>query len=434
MRRPVLLFAPLFSGLSCLLLLLTCVTSLAEKPNQKLSQVQEAATKTIRVATYNVAMYRKQSFELGNEIETGASKQAKQIAEVIQRVRPEILLINEIDYEENSTRLPEAFCKLYLEKGQNGQQPIRYPYFFYRPVNTGVDSGEDLDRDGKRGGPADAHGFGRYPGQYGMLLLSRFPINEAKSHTFQKVLWKDLPGHHFPIVPTTGESFYPKALEAKLRLSSKSFWDVCVEIPSRVRRDAPKSSLDSEGALQRTLPMHLLCSHPTPPGFDGPEDRNGWRNHDEIGLIARYIDGEANRWGLKDDAGVSCSGMLTDQLCVVLGDLNADPKDGGSKPEAINQLLKHPRLQGKFTPASDGGVAAAAKHQKLNANQKGNASHDTANFSQDGYANMRADYVIPSKGVQIVDGGVFWPRPGEPGAEAIKGSDHRLVWVDVKLD
>ena len=35
--------------------------------------------------------------------------------------------------------------------------------------------------------------------------------------------------------------------------------------------------------------FHLLASHPTPPVFDGDEDRNGKRNHDEVRLIADYI-------------------------------------------------------------------------------------------------------------------------------------------------
>lgn len=423
--RPV---CPTFSAVLFLLLAFSLLpTNCLAEPSAESSTEPTAGSsaavgldklESIRVATYNVAMYRNQLGELGDELATGNSKQAKQIAEVIQRVRPDIVLINEFDYEEDSTRLPDSFRKLYLEKGQNGQELIRYPHIYYQPVNTGVDSGEDLDRDGKLGGPADAHGYGRYPGQYGMLLLSRFPIDDKQSHTFQKVLWKDLPGHKLPVVPSTRESYYPAELEKKLRLSSKSFWDVCVEVQ---QGDSTQS-------------IHLLCSHPTPPGFDGPEDRNGRRNHDEIGLIARYLDGNAKSWGLKDDNGLLCQGISADQRCIVLGDLNADPVDGGAKPAAINQLLNHDRLQGDFTPSSEGGIAAAAKYRKLNAEQKGNASHDTANFSKDGFGNMRADYAIPSNGFEIVDGGIFWPKPGEAGAEAVSGSDHRLVWIDLAVE
>ena len=35
--------------------------------------------------------------------------------------------------------------------------------------------------------------------------------------------------------------------------------------------------------------VHFLVSHPTPPVFDGPEDRNGTRNFDEIRFWADYV-------------------------------------------------------------------------------------------------------------------------------------------------
>ena len=49
--------------------------------------------------------------------------------------------------------------------------------------------------------------------------------------------------------------------------------------------------------------VHFLVSHPTPPVFDGPEDRNGTRNHDEIRFWADYIRrGRRSRYTY-DDAG-----------------------------------------------------------------------------------------------------------------------------------
>ena len=65
----------------------------------------------------------------------------------------------------------------YLGVSQGGQEPLRYPYVFFEPVNTGVPSGMDLDADGASDGPGDAWGFGAYPGQYGMALLSVHPID-----------------------------------------------------------------------------------------------------------------------------------------------------------------------------------------------------------------------------------------------------------------
>ena len=44
----------------------------------------------------------------------------------------------------------------------------------------------DLDRDGKTDGPGDAFGFGKFPGQYAMALLSRHPLDVERIRTFQQ--------------------------------------------------------------------------------------------------------------------------------------------------------------------------------------------------------------------------------------------------------
>jgi hypothetical protein len=107
-----------------------------------------------------------------------------------------------------------------------------------------------------------------------MLLLSRFPIDAAAIRSFQLFLWKDMPDNLMADMrDENGDLWYPQTVQEKLRLSSKSHWDVPVRI---------------NGAT-----VHVLASHPTPPVFDGPEDRNGRRNHDEIRFWADYLsDGE----------------------------------------------------------------------------------------------------------------------------------------------
>ena len=46
----------------------------------------------------------------------------------------------------------------------------------------------------------------------------------------------------------------------------------------------------------------LLVAHPTPPVFDGPEDRNGRRNFDEIPLLGDYVTGRSG-YIYDDDGG-----------------------------------------------------------------------------------------------------------------------------------
>lgn len=71
----------------------------------------------------------------------------------------------------------------YLSVAHNGAAPIDYPYSYVAPVNTGVPSGLDLDNSGSVGGPNDAFGFGFFPGQYGMVVYSKYPIDQAAVRT-----------------------------------------------------------------------------------------------------------------------------------------------------------------------------------------------------------------------------------------------------------
>ncbi len=219
--------------------------------------------KEITIATFNVSMeaenYVAQGSVLSPQVLSGLLKQAnhpqiKNIAAIIQQVQPDILLLNEFDYIENPQEGIELFIKNYLAVSQLGGKPLNYPYFFYKTVNTGQPSGFDLNRDGKIDGPEDAWGFGNYPGQYGMVILSRFPLDEANARTFQHFKWQDMPNRQIP-KQANGQAWFDERVMAKMPLSSKSHWDVPVMIGE-----------------QR---LHLLASHPTPPVFDGPENRNG---------------------------------------------------------------------------------------------------------------------------------------------------------------
>jgi hypothetical protein len=63
-----------------------------------LAHVAIASNPTIRVATYNTSMFRDKEGQLVKDHENGDNEQARKIAEVIQRVRPDILLVNEFDF------------------------------------------------------------------------------------------------------------------------------------------------------------------------------------------------------------------------------------------------------------------------------------------------------------------------------------------------
>jgi endonuclease/exonuclease/phosphatase family metal-dependent hydrolase len=352
---------------------------------------------------------------LVRDLEGGNNEQARRIAEVIQRVRPDILLANEFDYDAEG-RAAEIFRTKYLAVGREGVEPIEFAHYFIAPVNTGRPSGRDLDKDGRPGGPADAIGFGRHEGQYGMLVLSRFPIDREHARTFQNFLWRDMPDAMWPTDPKTGQPFFNNDDLAVQRLSSKSFWDVPINVPARGTINA--------------FTLHLLCSHPTPPVFDGLEDRNGRRNHDEVRLVADYIDSAKGHYLVDDDG--NRGGLADGKRFVIVGDLNCDPVDGQGVRGTMDQLLKSPRVNAEFTPTSVGGKLTVEQHAEQHTKNRGNPEHVTSNFTGEGHGCLRIDYVLPSKGLAVDDGGVFWPAPGEPGSDAVTATDHRLVWIDVK--
>jgi hypothetical protein len=162
--------------------------------------------------------------------------------------------------------------------------------------------------------------------------------------------------------------------------------------------------------------------------FDGPEDRNGRRNHDEVRLVADYIDPRPSDY-LVDDAGRR-GGLPAGALFVIVGDLNCDPVDGAGLPGTMDQLLKHPRVDASFVPTSAGGPLVVKQFADQHVGHRGDPAHVTSNFTAAGYGCLRIDYALPSRGLTVTGGGVFWPAPGEPGSEAVTASDHRAVWID----
>jgi alkaline phosphatase D len=373
----------------------------------------------VRFATFNASLNRAAEGELVEDLSTPGDAQARAAAEVIQRTRPDVLLVNEFDYDPRG-RAARLFQDNYLSTGQNGADPIDYPYRYSAPVNTGVASGADLDNSGEAvtepgtpGYAEDALGFGAFPGQYGMAVFSRYPIDTRAVRTFQDFRWADMPGALLPTDPETGEGFYSDDELELLPLSSKSHWD----IPVRVGRGRP---------------VHLLAAHPTPPTFDGPEERNLLRNHDEIRFWADYVDPRAGRY-IYDDEGRR-GGLAPGAPFVVAGDLNADPADGDGHPDAIARLLDAPRVNGGVRPASAGGPEAAELQGGANTGHDGDPAHDTADFADDpAPGNLRADYVLPSRGLPVRGSGVHWPVAADPASVSARAaSDHRLVWVDVR--
>jgi hypothetical protein len=413
----------IISALALIVLLAACMdapTSIDDAPGE----APRDETR-VRIALFNIRELSTDKIYDTDDEGRGRHPQALAAARIIRRSRPDILVVNEIDHDYEATAegldlTARRFRDAYLAHGEDA---LHLPYSYAAPNNTGLLSGLDLDGDGRTATDADrgsrAHGgdswgFGTFPGQYSMAVLSRFPIRTPEARTFQKFLWKDLPGHHMPAGQLTPE------LAAILRLSSKSHWDLPIAVGDRL--------------------LHLLVSHPTPQGFDGPEDKNGRRNFDEIKLWVEYLEDGSS---LVDDQGES-GGFGSRDPFVVIGDLNAKPLVRGTEEDgpfrtsvyngkaAIDQLTLHDRIQdsGPFA-VSTGGLAHNAQTLR-SPGAPGFPERSTSVFG-DG---ARVDYILPSVEFEILRGGVFWPTPDEdPEAArwAEEASDHRLIWLDLAL-
>lgn len=368
----------------------------------------------VRVALFNIRELDAAKLGDVDAAGVGRNPQLRAAAAIVQRIRPDVLVLQEIDFPQGEGVAAEAgaraFAEHYLSHAQEGGgEPLRYPYAYAAPVNTGLLSGLDLNGDGhvataadrgERAHGEDSLGWGVYPGQYGMAVLSRLSLDAEGARTFQRFLWRDLPGHHMPTV------YYGAAALAVLPLSSKSHWDLPVAVPGATR------------------PLHLWISHPTPPIFDGDEDRNGRRNFDELRFWKLYADGAPE---LVDDAGRT-GGFAADAPFLVVGDLNADPQNAEGVYDGVpsaNQLLDHPAMVDTGELLTSAGGAAL---------ERVGASHPERSTAAFGVG-MRIDHLIPGGGAGAVAGGVFWPAEADPvGAElAETASDHRLVWLDLRL-
>jgi len=330
----------------------------------------------LRLATWNADLGRDGPGLLVEDIAEGAP----QIAAVVQGVvalDADVLLLTGINHDARLVAVSVLADRL-AEAG------APYPYRFARPSNSGLPSGFDLNHDGRMGGPRDALGYGRFLGEEGVALLSRLPIRSDTAQDYAAFLWADLPGALLPPDLTGAEA-------AVQRLHSSSAWQVAVELPGG-------------GDLA------LMAYSATPPVFDGPEDRNGRRNHDESAFWLRLLDG-------------SLPFAPPKAPFVLLGEAGLDPADGEGRPAALRALLADPRLQDP-RPQNDSG-----HHDP---GHRGDPRLDTVLYP-DGPGGMRVDYILPSADLKVAGAGVLWPAQGPLADTLARAARHRPVWVDLDL-
>lgn len=279
----------------------------------------------------------------------------------------DVLVLGDIDWDYDWAGLRALQAKL-SAAGRD------YPYLaFPKPVG-GLDSGFDLDGDGRLREREDSLGYGRFTGDNGVAVLSRLPLGEVRDH--HSLLWAtraDLSG----LVPPGAEAVVP--------LASAALWEV-------------------EVAGLTVVPFVLSA-----PVFDGREDRNGKRNRDQILFLQERAQAL--------------------ERPVLIGRGNLDPVDGDGWRAVMARLLRDPALQDP-EPRSIGGAQAPNP-----ADHRGDPALDTAAWpwGPRGPGPLRVDYILPGRGLMVRDAGVLWPQPEDAMAETLEQSGaNRLIWVELE--
>lgn len=279
------------------------------------------------------------------DILRGTDPQVALAIRSIDALGADILILGDVDFDAGNAALSAL----------NDRLARPYPHLAALRPNTGVPSGHDLDGNGRRDEARDAIGFGLFPGQGGMAILSRLPI--AKITDFNGFFWRDLPG-----------SLVPKGQPDELPLSTSGHHDIAVQLPDG--RD-----------------LHLLTWHGTTPAFDGPEDRNGRRNHDETAFWTQLLAG-------------NLPFPPPPAPFVLIGQANADPTLGEGRKDAIRALLANPALQ---DPAQQDPLSATVDYGGT-------------------IGRLRVAYILPSAGLNVTAQGQM-PANG--------ASRHWPIWVQL---
>ncbi len=225
------------------------------------------------------------------DIQAGKNKQVQAVVAQIVAAKPDIIAIQRFDWDARLDALT-AFQKALDQAGW----PL--PHAVAPRPNSGVPSGLDLNNNGRTTDAQDNFGYGLFPGNRGLAVLSRYPVDPDQVQNFTAT---------------------PSAIHPDLPLHTVAF----VEVPVLVKETV----------------ITVLASHATAPLFDGGTGLNTRRNAEEIDFFTKRL------------------AQMTGPF-VIAANLNLDPVDGEGDHAVIRKLLADPALQDPM-PISPGAVRAA---------------------------------------------------------------------------
>ena len=374
---------------------------------------------SLRVATVNAGLSEDEEGALAERLEGGQDEAAQMLARNIQKTRPDVLLITDIDTD---THVADIFKDQYLaeaqtdgEAGSKDLSPLDYRYVYAASTNAGVQSGADLNGNGSTGDAGDAFGVGHFEGQRSMILYSRYPIKQDEVRTFNDLIWSELPGN------SLDTEKYSKLVRSVLPLNSTSLWDV---------------PLDVDGET-----VHVVATGLTP---DQGEGADADRRLDQLRFLNMYLSDSDELRDLTDDAG-AYGGLEKDANVVVLGALGPDVE---SLDENVGQ--KRQDAAEELETFLDSGELDVAKPSSAGAQCEDDASPQirtildfvcaTQYATRIGGGTSRSDYVAAANGSTVSKSGIeaamsraVAEKSSAGTSSASSAGARRMVWADVTL-
>lgn len=374
---------------------------------------------SLRVATVNAGLSEDEEGALAERLEGGQDEAAQMLARNIQKTRPDVLLITDIDTD---THVADIFKDQYLaeaqadgEAGSKDLSPLDYRYVYAASTNAGVQSGADLNGNGSTGDAGDAFGVGHFEGQRSMILYSRYPIKQDEVRTFNDLIWSELPGN------SLDTEKYSKLVRSVLPLNSTSLWDV---------------PLDVDGET-----VHVVATGLTP---DQGEGADADRRLDQLRFLNMYLSDSDELRDLTDDAG-AYGGLEQEANAVVLGALGPDLE---SLDENVGQ--KRQDAAEELETFLDSGELDVAKPSSAGAQCEDDASPQirtildfvcaTQYATRIGGGTSRSDYVAAANGSTVSKSGIeaamsraVAEKSSAGTSSASSAGARRMVWADVTL-
>lgn len=380
---------------SAALVLLAPVAANAAAPSRTAMEPGAATNPSIIVATADAGLSADEDGKVLSSLRSGNDEAAKDLAKSLQSARPDVVVLTGIDVDSSAATV-DVLREQYLEKAQDGTQPITYSFVFAPQTNSGVASGADLDGDGTVGGPGDALGHGAFEGQESMVVLSRLPIDNSAVRTFDSMLWKDLPGNHVK------QAVYSSLVTSTLPLQSTSLWDVPLTVGSST--------------------IHVLATSATPAG--GSEAADEQRHEDQLSFLTRYSSGDASLKSIVDDQGRP-GPLAASSRTVVVGSLGADADQSDAGSSSVQSFLDAAGA-GTVAPSWGSDRSSEAAPFVWSAPLR-KFLDDSARSTRIGVEDSgRFDYVVPSSEMRTLRSGMAKAATDQP-----TGVSSRLVWVSL---